>query len=320
MSRLRCVHQNRGTTASTDDSVTLDQNSGRLKLAVGIATIGRPAVVMELLNRLSVQTRIPDAIVVCAPNVADIKGIAEAHPHVTILIGPRGLPHQRNTILQHLRAFDVVVYFDDDFVPCASYLEKVESIMRKYPEVVVTTGSVLKDGILGPGLTFEAADDVLSSSSRALDTIDPLVDVFNAYGCNMGIRIAPAQVNGVAFDETLPLYGWLEDVDFSQQLVRFGRVVKSEATRGVHLGIKSGRQPGIKLGYSQIANPLYLMGKGTCSWRKGLAQIGRNLAANTIRSFWPEAWVDRRGRLFGNVRAILDLISGRLDPSRILSM
>ena len=113
------------------------------------------------------------------------------------------------------------------------------------------------------------------------------------------------------------LYGWLEDVDFSRQLARFGRVVVAEATRGVHLGVKLGRQPGVKLGYSQVANPLYLIGKGTMSRRKGLVLMSRNLIANIVRSLRAEAWVDRRGRLTGNARAVLDLIARRLDPGRI---
>jgi hypothetical protein len=118
----------------------------------------------------------------------------------------------------------------------------------------------------------------------------------------------------------LPLYGWLEDVDFSRQLARFGRVVSTDATRGVHLGVKQGRQRGVKLGYSQVANPLYLIGKGTMSPRRALTLIARNLAANTVRSLRAEPWVDRRGRLIGNVRAMLDLVTGRLDPRRIQAL
>jgi hypothetical protein len=123
--------------------------------------------------------------------------------------------------------------------------------------------------------------------------------------------------NGLIFDERLPLYGWLEDVDFSRQIARFGRIVSTEATRGVHLGVKLGRQPGVKLGYSQVANPLYLIGKGTMSPRRALLLIARNLAANTLRSLRAEPWVDRRGRLVGNCWAVLDLLTGRLDPRRI---
>lgn len=288
----------------------------RLRLAVGIATVGRPTVLAGMLQRLRQQKRPADSVVVCAPSAGDFEGVAEAFPDVTLRIGPRGLAHQRNAILRHLEDFDVVVFFDDDLVPCPRYLESVEQIMLDHPDVVMTTGHVLADGILGPGLTFEAADAALNEAlptahSGSLDW------VYNGYGCNMSVRLAPVRQHALLFDERLPQYGWLEDVDFSRRLARFGRLVRSDATRGVHLGIKLGRSLGMPLGYSQIANPFYLMCKGTMSWPRGLAQMGRNVAKNALYSLRPEPWVDRRGRLHGNARALLDLAWGRIDPTRI---
>jgi len=34
----------------------------------------------------------------------------------------------------------------------------------------------------------------------------------------------------------------------------------------------------------------------------------------------PEPWVDRRGRVRGNLMAFRDLLRGRLDPRRILEI
>jgi len=306
-----------------DTAVTLLERNApageaaRLRLAVGIATAGRPAILTQMLKRLQAQTRAPDLVVVCAPTATDVEGAVEVSPGAAVLTGPRGLPRQRNAILRYLTSYDVVVFFDDDFIGCDDYLAAVERVMLANPDVVMTTGRVVADGILGPGLTFEAADAALKAASvdacrgGALDKVD------NGYGCNMSVRLEKVRAHRLAFDERLPLYGWLEDVDFGQQLVRLGRVVRTDATRGVHLGIKMGRQPGLKLGYSQIANPLYLMRKGTMSWSRGLCQMGRNFAMNLLRSLRPEPWVDRRGRLRGNVRAFLHLVSGRLDPARI---
>src|SRR3546814_2466766 len=36
-----------------------------------------------------------------------------------------------------------------------------------------------------------------------------LEDVYNGYGCNMAIRMAPVREAGLLFDENLPFYGWL---------------------------------------------------------------------------------------------------------------
>lgn len=289
----------------------------RLRLAVGIASLGRPEVLAQTLARLRLQSRAPDQVVVCAPDGFDLAGAEQAYPGVKTLIGPRGLACQRNAILRTVAKHDVLIFFDDDFVASPDYVQNVESTMRDNPEVVMTTGRLIEDGILGPGLTFAVADARVMQANWGTSSCSRLQDVYNGYGCNMAMRIAPVAANGLAFDERLPLYGWLEDVDFSRQLAHFGRVVSTDATRGVHLGVKQGRQRGVKLGYSQVANPLYLIGKGTMSPRRALTLIARNLAANTVRSLRAEPWVDRRGRLLGNVRALLDLVTGRLDPGRI---
>jgi GT2 family glycosyltransferase len=287
-----------------------------LRLAVGIATAGRPTILAKLLKRLSIQSRRPDVIVVSAPDTADIAGAADASPGVVLLTGARGLARQRNTILAHLVDYDTVVFFDDDFVPCDGYLAEVERIMIGNPDVVMTTGRVIEDGILGPGVSFEAA---LTAIERAPHRQDggTLAAVYNGYGCNMSVRLATARAAHIGFDVRLPLYGWLEDVDFSRRLAPYGKIVRSDATRGVHLGVKLGRQPGLKLGYSQIANPLYLLSKGTLTPGRALRLMSRNIAMNMLRCLRPEPWVDRPGRLRGNARGLLDLSLGRLNPARI---
>jgi GT2 family glycosyltransferase len=212
-----------------------------------------------------------------------------------------------------------MMFFDDDFVPCEDYLASFERIMVVNPDVVLTTGRVLKDGILGPGLAIEVADDILAAAASE-PAPEILETAYNGYGCNMGVRLRPVREHGIGFDERLALYGWLEDVDFSRHLARFGRVVSAPATRGVHLGVKLGRQPGLRLGYSQIANPVYLIRKGTMSPRRALRLMVRNLLANACRVWRPEPWVDRSGRLHGNLKAVFDLALGRLDPARVASL
>jgi GT2 family glycosyltransferase len=144
--------------------------------------------------------------------------------------------------------------------------------------------------------------------------------VSNGYGCNMAVRLQAARIAQCRFDERLPLYGWLEDVDFSRQLARHGQIVKVSAAQGIHLGVKLGRQSGVRLGYSQIANPIYLSRKGTCPWPQALQMMSRNIAMNLARSLRPEPYIDRLGRVAGNLKAIGDLLTGRLDPQRILEL
>ena len=302
-----------------ETSPVLDGLARPLRLAVGIATVGRPEVVANTVRMLAGQTRRPDAIVVCSPSEADVAGLAEAGPDVRLVQGPRGLTHQRNAILREVADFDVVVFFDDDFIPCAGYLEVVEQVFASLPDVVMTTGRMVADGIGGPGLDMAAAIALLDSDEARQSDWRAVKDVYNGYGCNMAVRLAPVRAHGLLFDEALPLYAWLEDIDFSRRLAHHGRIVKTEAARGVHLGTKSGRQSGIRLGYSQIANPYYLVRKGSCSWRKALHLASRNCLANLIGLLRPEPYIDRTGRAVGNARAFADLLTGRLTPARILN-
>ena len=136
----------------------------------------------------------------------------------------------------------------------------------------------------------------------------------------MAFRVAAIARDATRFDESLPLYAWQEDVDFCRRLAPHGRVVQSPALRGVHLGSKNGRSSGLRLGYSQIANPLYLAGKGSVGRGWALRLMARNLGANLAGSLRRPGLVDRRGRLRGNLLAFRDLVRRRISPGRILEL
>ena len=307
----------------SDIPATLQARSRRLRIAVAIATSGRPDVVHEAIGLLPMQTREPDGILVCAPSQSDVCRLHPDYPAIQCFIGPRGLTYQRNRLLEAAGDFDVLVFLDDDFIMFPEYLAETEAVFAERHDVVLTTGSVVADGIIGPGLTFHDARERVANSGKSQDptkAVSGVSRVYNGYGCNMAVRLATVRAHAVRFDEELPLYAWLEDVDFSRSIAPFGQIVRLEAARGVHLGIKTGRQSGIRLGYSQIANPCYLIAKGTCSWGRGLFNMSKNFAANIWGALRREKTVDRAGRLRGNLKAISDLIALRLAPSRALHL
>jgi len=290
----------------------------RSRIAIGIPTVGRASILCETLRELALQTRPADRVIVCGSAPADLEGASEASPGVRLLIAEPGLPRQRNAVIAAAADADILVFFDDDFLPDAGYLAAIEQTMATTPSIVVATGLVLADGIEGPGLTPEAGRAILTGHVASATGVKSR---FSGYGCNMAVRLAPMRAHHLWFDERLPLYGWQEDVDLSRRLAAFGTIVQIDAARGVHLGVKSGRNSGVRLGYSQVANPLYLYAKQAgYPLPRALSHIGRNMAMNLLRAFWPEPYVDRRGRLLGNVVALRDLVTGRMDPKRILEL
>jgi GT2 family glycosyltransferase len=294
----------------------------RIQIAVGIATAGRRDLLTETLRELAAQTRPPDCVFVCPAIESDFDaGKAADLPFELHLVkgSKKGSCPQRNAIIDAAGAFDLILFFDDDFLAAPTYLAEAEACFQNFPDIVAATGLVIKDGIKGPGLDLATARAALAAYSA-----DPAVgfmkESYNAYGCNMVFRVAPILAHGLRFDENLALYGWLEDVDLCRQLADHGRIVKNERMVGVHLGNKAGRTPGVRFGYSQIANPIYLFRKGTYRADLALRQMGRNLLANFGNFISPEPWVDRRGRVRGNLIALRDLLLGRLDPRRILDL
>ena len=291
-----------------------------LTIAIAIATSGRRHLLTETVGYMAGQTRPADEFIICPAKAedADEGALRQLVPSLKIVTGPIGSSHQRNTIIASSNA-DIIIFFDDDFLPALDYLEKLEHLFTDNSDIVVATGDVLADGILGPGLEFHKGVSILEGERNAVVTIS-ISPTFNGYGCNMAVRLAPVRRYGLKFDENLPFYAWLEDLDFSRQLAPYGRVVKASNLRGVHLGTKVGRSPGVRLGYSQIANRVHIMGKGNMSWWQAWRGAFNNITANLLKSFRPEPWVDRRGRLKGNFIALSDLLLGRLDTKKIIDL
>ena len=290
--------------------------------AVIISTRGRPAIVNALVGQLAGQSKPPGHIFVIASKPDDITGLDRDQSNLTVQVGRTGSSLQRNDGLALAGSrFSYIVFFDDDFVPSRFWLERMHNVFASNLDVVGLTGAVLADGTTTAGIPLDDAQTMVN----AHDASAPLSNVLHAdigYGANMGCNMAfrYSALHNIRFDERLPLYAWLEDADFRGQAERHGRVVRAEALSGVHLGHKQGRGRGVTLGYSQIANALYLAAKGTVPVSHLATLAAKNLVSNTVRSLRPEPFVDRRGRLLGNMMALADLMRGRISPERILEL
>ena len=299
-----------------------------LKVAIAIATTGRPAILTETLREVARQTRRPDHVAICPAEDVDVdrEAVAALALPVAYSHGDKGASAQRNALLRDMPAVDIVLFLDDDCFLAPDYVAETVAMFEREPDVMLATGALIADGANGPGFTPAEARAMIAaaleqrSPTSERTTAPALEPVFCGYGCNMAVRWSALVGRGLWFDENLPLYSWAEDVEFSRQVAPYGRLVKSGALQGVHLATKRGRTSGLRFGYSQVANQVYLRRKGVITTKLALIYGGRNVLANLRGLIRSEAYIDRRGRLVGNILGLVDLARGRSSPMRILDL
>ena len=305
-----------------------------MRVFVVIATKGRARETMRLLDCLQGQTRTPDFTVIVGSETADLENI-DHHSLINsgraiAVVSPRaGSTYQRNFGLEILEQAGYCTpeagrffcaFFDDDYRPSNDWLERAAERFRR-EDIVGLTGRILADGVTRGGLTEDKAKCFLDGTAMPerhywTGGVDER-ETDSVYGCNMAF--VDTVVRQIHFDENLPLYAWQEDRDYTGMAQKLGRVIHFPECRGVHLGVGNGRTSGVRFGYSQIANPFYLMKKGTMDYRTGISQMSRNIAANVIRGVLKaHPHIDYRGRMRGNGLAFRDLVTLRLDPRNIL--
>ena len=290
----------------------------QLKLGLVIASHGRPNLLQSVLTRVLSQQRAPDQIVLSTVNEQDTLGIDDSGRSIQKVFGAPGLTRQRNRGISRLiGSVDVIIFIDDDFVVGEDYFAKIESIFASDKSIIGVSGAVIADGAKSPGFTFEEGLRLVEQY-RPQEQAPVMHQISGTYGCNMAFR--SAAIGSARFDERLPLYGWQEDLDFCGSLRNPGRIVWTNLVWGVHLGTKQGKGSEVKLGYSQIINPIYISKKGNMTFRYACRLIVRNCLANAYGSIRPEHYIDRRGRLRGNLIGLYHLMTGRVTPEYILKL
>jgi GT2 family glycosyltransferase len=291
-----------------------------MRIGLVIATYRRPSLVGELLRSIQNQSRLPDEVVISAVESSDVPGLPALGFPVKVLLGPAGSCRQRNNGIEYLSGrVDIIMFLDDDFWMGFSYLEELGRLFGSDCSIVGATGKVIADGATSAGFSVAQAEAMLRRHQDHVGPEHPVtVEVLDTYGCNMAFRTR--SIDTIRFDERLPLYGWQEDVDFSAQVRKAGRLVKADAIWGVHLGTKMGKTSGVRFGYSQVINPLYVYRKGNMRPSAAGSLILRNITANIVKSLVPEPYIDRRGRLRGNLLGLAHILQGRLDPTQVLQI
>jgi glycosyltransferase involved in cell wall biosynthesis len=281
-----------------------------IRVAVLLATKGRPQAATQLIRLLEKQSVTPSIVVVSATAAADIEAPLPTDLNIEYIFGSAGLTAQRNRALERVRSrADVAVFFDDDFAPAGNWIEQCARLFTSESTIAGANGIVIRDGAKTPPISWEEAQQVIATRPPTSPLLSEIADL---YGCNMAFRMSA--IDGLRFDERLVLYGWLEDKEFSRKAARRGRLVECNLLIGVHLGLRAGRVSGKKYGYSQIVNAWYLYKKGALSRGEVCLQVLKALVVNTAKALRPENHIDRRGRLHGNLVGVIHLLSGACRP------
>jgi GT2 family glycosyltransferase len=277
------------------------------RISVLIATKDRAELLPHILQRLERMERRPDLVCFSACSETDVVSLKEnsSIPVVTIF-GAAGSPMQRNRGVRALRSeSDIIVFFDDDFVPSRTWISELEKLFHETPDALGIGGILVADGARTGAIPIEEAQKLVDQFDVGhFRTKTPAAETDELYGCNMAFRSELFDV--IIFDENLQSYAWLEDKDFCRRASRMGKLISAHNLTGVHLGYSGGRISEVDLGAAQVRNPTYLCKKGTLSTMETFAIISRVVASNLFKSIRSEA---RRKRLSGNLRAIAWFLS-----------
>jgi GT2 family glycosyltransferase len=294
------------------------------RVTVIVASVGRPDELARWTEHVANQTVKPVEMIWVVASQADLPETMPtcADTMFSVVHSPIGSAVQRNVGLDSVQGDPTIIaFFDDDYVPSRTCLADLIQTFHALPDAVGLTGTLIADGIHGPGIDYATTCELLArhEAGRNAAPAQPSFEYWDGlYGCNMAFRAK--DIGTERFDERLPLYGWQEDVDFAMRVAKGRDIGRTDGFHGVHQGIKRGRTSGRRFGYSQIVNPAYLYRKGSMSRKKMLNLAGRNFIANHVRALRPEPWVDRRGRIVGNWLGLYDLIRGRIEPERVLAL
>jgi GT2 family glycosyltransferase len=296
------------------------------RLGLVIATVGRREIVEATLRSLAGRASLPSIVIVVGAAPADLPELKKAFPFVLQVIQApkKGLCLQRNIGVKAMPAgIEFVSFLDDDMEVHDIYFAEVENVFASSPGLAGFSGCIMANGNIERQDGRELLDEYEIGDNMPLFGAYPK-SWPALYGCAMNIRRTWLKIE--KFDERLPLYALGEDCEMGFRLARHGEVGGSGRCPVVHLAARSGRISEYGYGYAQVINYLYFSRKGI-----GLPALAtyankliRTPLTNLIFAVAPrldrKKGIDRRGRFLGNLRALADVLRGRIDPQNLLAL
>jgi len=283
-----------------------------MKIAVVIASTMRPVTLAATLSSLNDQSRPADEIVVSVVSPSDLPESSTAR----VVYSERGASRQRNRGTEALsEETDIVAFLDDDMILHRDYLHGIEAVFAATPDAALIMGHLLANGEISAAEASALLESPVSSTHYAVSQ----AAFGGVYGCNMCVRYRVAREE--PFDERLPLYSVMEDMDLGTRVRRHGHVGYYYGSLAVHLRTSEGRVCHRVLGFSEVMNPAYLALKKTIPRSHALSNfIIRKPAANLCRIVTGPQRRHRWERLIGNCVALRDILTGRVNPESAIQL
>lgn len=253
-----------------------------------VCTKDRPLELAECLRSFTAQSEQPSRVIVVCAGGPDPDGAIMGSIPLELRRTRAGLPAQRNAALA-LADADLVGFFDDDVALEPGYLEAVTGWFAARPECVGVTGNIVNDPSRATlSRIFRSLFALANDDGRVLSSGDAMylhhpsaptrVDVLS--GSNMVVR--RAAVAGLAFDEALEGYAYMEDVDFSMRLSLRGELWALPHARLTHAKSGTARIPQRHYVEQVFANGAYLFGKHRQEFGFGRIAFARRVVGRTI--------------------------------------
>jgi hypothetical protein len=297
------------------------------KVGVIIATTGRREVVTQTIDSILHRASLPACIVVVGAQKSDLpeSDWSQSATRIILTLAPqKGSALQRNYGLALLPStIEFVSFLDDDVELHDQYFYEVNNVFEQSPTLVAFSGMVLTNGNIETNKARKQLDE--HNIPEGMPFFGHFPNKWpGLYGCSMNMRREIIEL--VKFDDNLPLYAIGEDTEVGFRLSQHGEVGGSARCPLVHLATRSGRIAEVGVGYAQIVNFIYFAHKeiGYPRFFCYFERLIKVPLANLIFSVFPRldthTFVDRKGRLRGNLLAFRDLIQGKAHPSRLLQI
>jgi glucosyl-dolichyl phosphate glucuronosyltransferase len=275
-----------------------------------VCTKDRPRELERCLQSLNAQTEKPRRVVVVHAASSAPAPPLRTDLEVEELRCEAGLARQRNAGLR-VATGEAVAFFDDDVELESGYLEAVTRFFGQRPSCVGVCGNITNDRVRPlPArwfrILFGMADDDgrLHPSGDAAYLRHPArptrVDVVS--GANMVFR--RSAIDGLAFDERLKGYGYMEDVDFSLRVSDLGELWTIPDARLVHHHTPTARVPSRAYHELVFVNSGVLFAKHQAARGLRSAAFVRRIVGRAVAYAILAAWRRSADPLTGTIRGL----------------